>query len=341
MSNSKPINVVEFPLQPLTHPASFHNEAIRIFKATINENGSYAEMSNNFISGSCEVIALDKDNWAYIVNVTYKEAIKYVFEKKYKKDWLHVMLSQPDSGTFFSHIEYLKSGGSESEAGSIPEYGQYEGRFLYQPAGCVKFISLFISQKWLSEKTLDIDFSTTQPATLLNQLAINNLDINNIYNNHNIGNVLDEIKDQSDKALICKTNKLNKLINDLIATLFPTNYFDLSIKKQREMKGIMEAERLLVSNFRIPPPTLDELAKVSGLNRVKFQQLFKKTYGLNFYQHYQLARFTHAKQLIEKENYNISEAAYTVGFKNLSYFSIKFFDILGVKPAELKKKSAA
>lgn len=76
---------------------------------------------------------------------------------------------------------------------------------------------------------------------------------------------------------------------------FPSNILLSSQKKHKEYHQIIEASKLLVANFKRPSLRLDDLAKIAGMNRVKFQQEFKTYFGQNFYQYFQEERFKYAK----------------------------------------------
>jgi len=43
-------------------------------------------------------------------------------------------------------------------------------------------------------------------------------------------------------------------------------------------------------------------------------------------------------ELLRESNLNVTEAAYQVGFKNLSHFSSRFREEHGFKPSEVKRK---
>ena len=58
----------------------------------------------------------------------------------------------------------------------------------------------------------------------------------------------------------------------------------------------------------------------------------------NFYQYFQQERFKYAKQLLESKQCNITEAAYAVGFTNITHFSRQFQKYMNLKPNDLKNK---
>jgi AraC-like DNA-binding protein len=128
-----------------------------------------------------------------------------------------------------------------------------------------------------------------------------------------------------------------KLSEESINLLLEADFASRTVLEKSALKKIILAEKQLTNDFKNPPPTLNELTKSSGLNRQKFQTLFKEYFGKPFYQYYQDARFSYAKDLIANKGYNISEAAYMIGYKNISYFSRHFEKVTNLKLSDLKK----
>lgn len=124
----------------------------------------------------------------------------------------------------------------------------------------------------------------------------------------------------SDLEKIQKTEIILKLITNNFRIIFLNKHEHISEKTRLEILGIRQAEQKLMKDFSIDVITLDELAKIAGVNRVKFQELFKKLYGNSFYVRYQKGRFSYDKKLIIEENYNLCDVACAAGFKNLSHF---------------------
>ena len=126
------------------------------------------------------------------------------------------------------------------------------------------------------------------------------------------------------------------LLCDILTFITQNNISPLKNYSSKELQAIQRAEGELLKNFREKAPTLNKLARIAGMNRQKFQELFKDVYGNSFYQYYQIARFEYAKKLIEQNGYNSSEAANAIGFKNYSHFSRIFVKLFGLKPSTLK-----
>ena len=117
---------------------------------------------------------------------------------------------------------------------------------------------------------------------------------------------------------------------------------DLQTKKPTrrddETLRLMKVEALLVKNFAVAPPTIDELSRISAMSPTKLKNDFKSVYGLPIYEYYQKNRMLKAKSLLVLEKFNIKEVGMMVGYTNLSHFANSFKKQFGHLPSELAAK---
>lgn len=117
---------------------------------------------------------------------------------------------------------------------------------------------------------------------------------------------------------------------------------DLQSNKSRrnedETLRLMKVEALLVKNFAIPPPTIDELSRISAMSPTKLKNDFKTLYGLPIYEYYQKNRMNKAKSLLALDKYTIKEVGQMVGYSNLSHFANTFKKEFGFLPSELASR---
>lgn len=83
--------------------------------------------------------------------------------------------------------------------------------------------------------------------------------------------------------------------------------------------------------------TISELSLLAGMNTSKLKKSFKQLYGSTVFKYITSLRIEKAKELIQKENYTISQASYEVGYKNPQHFTVAFKKKLGYLPSQLKK----
>ncbi|MEW5815393.1 MAG: AraC family transcriptional regulator, partial [Spirochaetota bacterium] len=108
-------------------------------------------------------------------------------------------------------------------------------------------------------------------------------------------------------------------------------YRSLSHRDENRMR---EVAYLLDVRMRTPP-SLSEVAKVLGISVAKLKRDFKRTHGLNVHEYLVSKRLEAARTLIMEKDLSVKEAAYIVGYRSQSYFSIAFRQKFGENPGEL------
>jgi AraC family transcriptional regulator len=86
------------------------------------------------------------------------------------------------------------------------------------------------------------------------------------------------------------------------------------------------------------PLTVEELARTVGMSRFHFSRLFREQVGRSPYQHLLATRLDSAARLLRARECNVTEAALTVGFQDLSRFSQAFRRHLGCSPNQLLRE---
>lgn len=84
------------------------------------------------------------------------------------------------------------------------------------------------------------------------------------------------------------------------------------------------------------PPGVVQLARHVGVNDSKLKRLFKEAYGLSPYAYLRGERMAAAREMLVKSGVNVSEAATSVGYTNVSHFIDAFTRHYGVRPGELR-----
>lgn len=106
---------------------------------------------------------------------------------------------------------------------------------------------------------------------------------------------------------------------------------------QEDCKALNKAQHILLNNF-VNPPSLKDLAHQCAINEFKLKQGFKELFGTTVYGLLHAKRLEKAKELLEKQEISVQEAALHVGYKSLSHFSKAFKERYGIFPSELKKE---
>lgn len=107
--------------------------------------------------------------------------------------------------------------------------------------------------------------------------------------------------------------------------------------KQMEVEKMFHIKRIVEENIQAPP-SLEELAKDSGISHTRLNFCFRKIYGKTVFEHLRDVRLKRAKLLLDEGKANVTEAAYEVGYSNLSYFTKSFRNHFGTNPGEYLRR---
>lgn len=80
------------------------------------------------------------------------------------------------------------------------------------------------------------------------------------------------------------------------------------------------------------PPSLEEIAREVGCSPFYLSRTFSKEMGLNIPQFLRQLRLERAAELLKSGKFNVTEAAFEVGYSSLSHFSSAFHEMFGCCP---------
>ena len=109
---------------------------------------------------------------------------------------------------------------------------------------------------------------------------------------------------------------------------------DLTISKHRA--AVQKALSGIEARTQYPP-SLGELAALSGLGRTYFSFVFKEVTGIRLRDYLIQARINKAKDLLKNAELKVKEIAYQVGFRSPDYFCRIFRKKTGISPTEWRK----
>jgi hypothetical protein len=142
---------------------------------------------------------------------------------------------------------------------------------------------IYISERFLKEVFSFVPNLTDNNWEYLYKL-VKEKEFQELSSNSDIGVMLrtlfDNIGNKNNLNLKEREDTICNLSLECIHLLVGTNVSSWSASKKTELHRIILAEKQLTKNFKNPVLSLDELSKISGVNRQKFQKLFKEYYGV-------------------------------------------------------------
>jgi len=103
--------------------------------------------------------------------------------------------------------------------------------------------------------------------------------------------------------------------------------------KQYEHETMQLAKVYILNNLE-QPPTIAQIARHVCLSKSSLKRKFRATYDTPVYQFIQYSRIMKAKELLDTQQYSVTQVAYEVGYSNISHFSKAFKKYVGCNPRE-------
>jgi len=119
---------------------------------------------------------------------------------------------------------------------------------------------------------------------------------------------------------------------------FYNNGFTYSNKKspKEDFCFLQKIENILAENLQNDQFGIMELCKAIGISRSQLHNKIKQMTGVSTSIYIRSLRLEKAEYLLQTTDLNISEVAYSVGFRSASYFSKLFMEKYGIAPSRFR-----
>lgn len=157
----------------------------------------------------------------------------------------------------------------------------------------------------------------------------------------------ESVKRKLEACFAAGADKLNRLlIESCLLELLSINIERLIAPKgvypglsKTDVEQLEYARALLLTRLESPPSLL-ELSHSIHMNDCKLKQAFKQYFGTTVYGYIREQRLQKAFSLLEAGTHNVSEAAFAVGYTNVSHFSKIFHKKFRIAPSAMLCKKA-
>ncbi len=82
----------------------------------------------------------------------------------------------------------------------------------------------------------------------------------------------------------------------------------------------------------------EQLCRIAGMSQASFYRYFKEAFGESPTTYITKEKIRLAKRLLAKQNHNISDVCYELGFNSLHYFDRVFKKVTGITPTQFKER---
>lgn len=153
--------------------------------------------------------------------------------------------------------------------------------------------------------------------------------------------LLDEILSTERKPLLFTSNRMMRIVEKFFDWLYnQLQYLSPSNGISRaDILAAQKVEAILTKDITALPPTIKELAREIAMSESKLKKIFKSVYGIPPYEYFQKQRMQKAMTLLKSGVHSIKDVGYTLGYANLSNFTLAFKKVYGVLPSVIIKES--
>lgn len=143
-----------------------------------------------------------------------------------------------------------------------------------------------------------------------------------------------------DNSLLYYQNKILRIVEIFFDWLITeTKYLSQKAGISRvDIEAVQKVEGILTNDQVVIPPTIKELARKVAMSESKLKKIFKSVYELPVYEYFQKHRMQKARTLLLSGKFSIKDVGYTLGYSNLSNFTLAFKKEFGRLPSDLIKQ---
>ncbi|WMJ22973.1 AraC family transcriptional regulator [Paludicola sp. MB14-C6] len=136
---------------------------------------------------------------------------------------------------------------------------------------------------------------------------------------------------QSQAAAYCSL-----LLGELARNFAYSERNTVSMTKSPKQKLVKKAMAFIMRNYK-GSLSIEAIAEYIGCSKYYLCHIFKEVTGQTMIDYINILRCSQVKRFILDENYSITEAAYSSGFNNLSYFTKIYKKYMGILPSQEKE----
>lgn len=151
--------------------------------------------------------------------------------------------------------------------------------------------------------------------------------------------LLNEVLYDHDIPFLFYQNRIFRIIESFFTWLYTgLQQPEVQSLSTADIENAQRVEAILTNDITVVPPTIRELAREIAVSESKLKKIFKLVYGMPPYEYYQKQRMQKAHNMLLEGEYSIKDVGYTLGYANLSNFTLAFKKEFGLLPSEVMKR---
>jgi AraC-like DNA-binding protein len=160
--------------------------------------------------------------------------------------------------------------------------------------------------------------------------------------NEELTSLLQELLTGTNVPRLFYSNKIFRIIELFFEWLYDEMQLNTSKSgiSRHDIEMAQKIETVLTADVTKLPPTIKELSREAAMSESKLKKIFKTVYGLPPYEYYQKQRMQKARLMLLSGNYAVKDIGYTLGYSNLSNFTLAFKKVYGKLPSDVLRSNA-
>lgn len=287
-------------------------------------------------NGYYKLIQFSEELEALIYDFYFRDEFVLNREKNDEEYYILIFDETAITGTAKVSIDKDKQTGAEGRNTAL-----YLTSFLYDVVSVLekeaplKGVRIRLTVNWM-RKYLQAE---KNESVLEQYISLKNSGIWHMPVNAELRELLHELITEEDKPLLFYQNKILAIVERFFGWLYSQmqSFQHLSGINRTDIEQAQKVEAILTNDVTAIPPTINELAKTVAMSASKLKKIFKTVYGVPPYEYYQKQRMQKARVMLLSGNYSVKDVGYTLGYANLSNFTLAFKKAFGVLPSSIAK----
>jgi AraC-like DNA-binding protein len=291
----------------------------------------------SFGQGFFKLIDLPYGLQSLVYNIQLKDDLRFVREKANTEFYLLTFdqITKADKGTIRINAEDVTADQQRNTAIYLTSF-LYDVELSLQKGTTLSGIRILLPIQWMQEY---LQLSEKEEV-LERYVSLKTAGIWYMPVDIELKELLDAVISTEKKLPLFDTNRIMRIVEKFFDWLYNElrNLPTAGISRA-DILAAQKVEAILTKDITALPPTIKELAREVAMSESKLKKIFKTVYGLPPYEYFQKQRMQKALSLLQSGKHSIKDVGYTLGYSNLSNFTLAFKKAFGFLPSSIIKEN--